>query len=355
MRVGLVLTVVALALLGALLHPLAFLLGLMPFDTRGVVSLVSDAKTLIADLLAWALVTLLALMFALVSWGRAKAKKPKGPRSIRSRERELTRRIVVAIIAYNEAEAIYDLVRGFKAQQDVIDVIVVDNNSTDSTAELASAAGARVVTEPKQGYGWACIRALEEAARTPGAEVVALTEGDGTFDPADLPKFQAYIGQADLVVGTRVVHGLVEQGSQMDYFFTWGNMAVGTLLRFRFWNTQFLGKASLSDVGCTYRMIRREALDQILPDLSVGGHHFSPHMMLVVLSHRLTLVEIPVTFRRRLGTSKGAGASLRKGLSVGLVMIWHILTHSVRPVERQLRAQEDAMAPAAGVVHGRRH
>src|SRR6202011_1948069 len=113
------------------------------------------------------------------------------------------------------------------------EVLVVDNNSSDETAALASAAGARVVRERRQGYGWACMRALREAASVPGAEIIALTEGDGTFDPGDLPKFQAYIGQADLVVGTRVVGGLVENGSQMDYFFTWGNMAVGNLLRFR--------------------------------------------------------------------------------------------------------------------------
>jgi len=104
-------------------------------------------------------------------------------------------------------------------------------------------------------------------------------------------------------------------------------MAVGTLLRFRFWNAQFLGTARLTDVGCTYRVIRRDALERILPQLVVGGHHFSPHMLLVALSHRLSVIEIPVTFRRRLGTSKGAGASLRKGLIVGLVMIGHIAAY----------------------------
>jgi len=332
MRVGVLLAVVALAVLGALLHPLAFLLGLMPFDTRALVNVVSDAKTLIADLLAWGLVGLLLLMVFFVSRGRANARKAKAPRAVWPQQRENPRRIAVGIIAYNEEEAIYDLVRGFKAQPGVIDVIVVDNNSSDSTAAFATAAGARVVTERKQGYGWACIRALQEGARIRGAEAVALVEGDGTFDPADLAKFQAYLGHADLVVGTRVVHGLVEEGSQMDYFFTWGNMAVGSLLQFRFWNTQFLGAARLTDVGCTYRVIRREALEQILPDLVVGGHHFSPHMLLVALSRRLSVVEIPVTFRRRLGFSKGAGASLHKGFAVGLVMIWHILTY--RPTSR---------------------
>jgi hypothetical protein len=332
MRVGLVLTVVGLALVGALLHPLAFLLGLLPFDTQGLIGVFSEAKMLIADLLAWALVSLLGLMLFFVLRGRANARKPKGSRPVRQFHREPARRIVVGIIAYNEAEAIYDLVRDFKAQNDVIEVIVVDNNSTDPTAQLAAAAGARVVTERRQGYGWACIRALQEGALTPGAEVVALAEGDGTFDPADLAKFQSYIGQADMVVGTRVVNGLVEDGSQMDYFFTWGNMAVGTLLRFRFWNAQFLGTARLTDVGCTYRVIRRQALERILPDLVIGGDHFSPHMLLVALTHRLSLIEIPVTFRQRLGVSKGAGGSMQKGLAVGLVMIWHILTY--RPMGR---------------------
>jgi glycosyltransferase involved in cell wall biosynthesis len=131
-----------------------------------------------------------------------------------------------------------------------------------------------------------------------------------------------------MVVGTRVVSSLVEDGSQMDYFFTWGNIAVGTLLRLRFWHPQFLGAASLSDVGCTYRAIRRDALERILPDLVVGANHFSPHMLLVALYRGLSLVEIPVTLRRRIGVSKGAGRSFWAGLRVGLVMIWHILTYS---------------------------
>ena len=150
-------------------------------------------------------------------------------------------------------------------------MLVVDNNSSDGTAELAREAGARVVHESRQGYGYACIGALREGALVPNADVVVLVEGDGTFAATDVAKFQAYIGQADMVVGTRVIRSLVEDGSQMDYFFTWGNIAVGTLLRLRFWHPQFLGAASISDVGCTYRAIRKEALERILPDLVVGA------------------------------------------------------------------------------------
>src|SRR5260370_24679009 len=113
--------------------------------------------------------------------------------------------MVVGIMAYSEAEAIAQLVRNFSAQPGVIQVMVVDNNSADGTAELAKAAGARTVRETKQGYGYACIRALQEGALVQEADVVVLVEGDGTFAPTDLSKFQAYIDQADIVVGTRVV------------------------------------------------------------------------------------------------------------------------------------------------------
>lgn len=322
--------VVALAVIGGLLHPLSFVLSVMPFRTSGLLSVLDSLKLIIADVLGWGVVAILAVMLGLVVRDRLAPGRLKGSR--RPGSVLASKKTVVGIVAYNEAGAISDLVRGFKAQDDVIEVVVVDNNSSDETAQIAEAAGARVVREAKQGYGHACMRALAEGARVADADIVALTEGDGTFAPTDLPKFLAYIDQADMVVGTRVVASLVEDGSQMDYFFTWGNMAVGSLLRLRFWHPQFLGAASLSDVGCTYRAIRRDALRDILPDLNVGGNWFSPHMLLVSLCRGHSLIEIPVTIRKRIGESKGAGRNLWAGLRVGLVMIWHILTY--RPKSR---------------------
>jgi dolichol-phosphate mannosyltransferase len=328
MRALLVLAVVALAIIGALLHPVALLLGLMPFDPDALVQFLDDTKSAIADVLGWAVVALLIVMLAMVIRGRVSPRHSNGARRPESPLR--SKSMAVGIIAYNEAGAIGQLVRDFRAHPDVAEVIVIDNNSSDGTADIATRAGARVVRETRQGYGYACIRALSECAQIRSADVVVLTEGDGTFVADDLPKFSSYIGQADMVVGTRVVSTLIDDGSQMDYFFTWGNMAVGSLLRFRFWHPQFLGAASLSDVGCTYRAIRKESLKRILPDLSVGGNHFSPHMLLVGLYRGLSLVEIPVTLRQRIGESKGAGRAFWPGFKVGLVMIWHILTYSPR-------------------------
>jgi glycosyltransferase involved in cell wall biosynthesis len=214
-------------------------------------------------------------------------------------------------------------------QPSVVKVLVIDNNSTDDTEALASAAGAQVVNETRQGYGYACIRGLTEGLAVPEAEVIVLTEGDGTFYAEDLPKFLAYVDNADLVVGNRVVRGMVDVDSQMDYFFTWGNMAVAMLLRLRFWDGRHLGPAGLMDVGCTYRAIRRPALERILPDLVVGGNTFSVHMLLTAMARGLSVIEIPVRLKPRVGPSKGASQSFAKGLQVGLAMIWHIMTFKV--------------------------
>jgi hypothetical protein len=117
----------------------------------------------------------------------------------------------------------------------------------------------------------------------------------------------------------------------MDHFFTWGNMAVAMLLRLRFWDGRFLGPAGLTDVGCTFRAIRREALGRILPDLQVGGNHFSLHMLLVAMAHDLAVIEIPIRLRRRAGQSKGASQSISMGIAVGLAMIWHIMSFRLQP------------------------
>jgi hypothetical protein len=329
-RAQLGLLVLLLAVLGAVLHPAAFLISNLPWDTTGLVSTLNSARSAIADLLGWAFVALLVLMAAFVARDRLSRRLGSAPaRSETDNVRDTfdIGPMAVAITAYNDAEATADAVRQFKSQPGVIEVIVIDNNSRDNTAELASAAGARVIQERRQGYGYACMRGLLEAARVPGAEVIVLTEGDGTFVGRDIRKFQAYIGQAEMVVGSRVTRELVEKGSQMDHFFTWGNIAVAFLLRLRSWDRQFLGTAGLTDVGCTFRAIRREALLRILPDLAVGGNHFLPHMMLVARARGVSIIEIPVTFRRRVGKSKGASQSLWKGLNVGLAMIWHIMTY----------------------------
>jgi cellulose synthase/poly-beta-1,6-N-acetylglucosamine synthase-like glycosyltransferase len=355
-RVLLVLIVLVLAVLGALLHPLSLALGLLPWDTAPLIALLVRMRETIADFLGWAFLALLAVMVGYVVRGRlarrALASKPAEPNPNAAVSATGTPRVVVAITAYNDADATAQAVSDFLRQPHVIKVLVIDNNSSDKTAELAAAAGATVIRETRQGYGYACIRGLFESLKVPDANVIVLTEGDGSFFADDMSKFLAYADNADLVVGNRVVRGLVDTDSQMDHFFTWGNMAVAMLLRLRFWDGRHLGPAGLMDVGCTFRAIRRPALERILPDLTVGGDHFSPHMLLVAIARDLSVIEIPIRLRRRSGASKGASRSIWKGLAVGLAMIWHILTFRlVQPGQLPGGTTSQATNPNAGISH----
>lgn len=146
-----------------------------------------------------------------------------------------------------------------------------------------------------------------------------LCEGDGTFSAADTKKFLAYMENADMVVGTRTVVEVLDPDSQVDWFINWGNKFIARMLQIRYW-----GKVRLSDVGCTYRAIRKDALERIMPQLNEGGNAFSPHMIGVALENDFRVIEVPVTFRQRIGESKGVGNRKVKGLMVGFKMLWHI-------------------------------
>src|SRR5436853_2115916 len=234
--------------------------------------------------------------------------------------------IVVAMTAYNDEKSIASAVTEFKTQPDVREVIVVDNNSIDGTSTFASQAGARVVREERQGYGYACMRGLEEALQVPKVNVVVLVEGDMTFSGMDLSKLVPYLDNVDMVVGTRTTQELTNDDSQLDWFYVWGNIFLAKMVQFKFFDVRHWGRVRLTDVGCTMRAIRADALKTIIDRLNIGGHCFSPHMLMVSISNGLKVVEVPVTFRKRWGESKGAGAGKRKGFGIGLRMMWHILT-----------------------------
>ncbi|MFQ5875322.1 MAG: glycosyltransferase [Dehalococcoidia bacterium] len=237
------LIVLLLAFIAAITHPLALLLNVAPVDATGLLSFLSAARNFIADLLFWGFLASLVIMLLIIArerlTGRKAVARPtsEGSRLTLGKEAGATlTKMAVALTAYDDAEAIGKAVEDFRSQEGVVEVIVIDNNSRDNTGAVATAAGARVVRETQQGYGYACIRGLREALKVPEAGVIVLCEGDGTFVGADLAKFGAYIGQADMVIGTRVVGQLVEERSQMDTFFTWGNVMAGTFLRLKFWN-----------------------------------------------------------------------------------------------------------------------
>jgi glycosyltransferase involved in cell wall biosynthesis len=230
------------------------------------------------------------------------------------------KRTVIGMPAYNEEANIEQAVRSFLNQQHVDDVVVVDNNSSDDTAEIASGAGATVVSESQQGYGYACQRALAEANER--GDIIGLVEPDGTFVARDIEKLLSYIPDFDFVVGTRTSSELIWEGANMGPFLQWGNWIVAKLLEIMH-NT-----SSITDVGCTFRIIRSEAYEKIRDQFTVGGSHFSPEMLIRVAQQDISMVEVPVNYRARKGESKITGDFV-PAVKLGLVMIAFIIQQKI--------------------------
>ena len=184
------------------------------------------------------------------------------------------------------------------SSSDVVDeVIVVDNNSRDGTADEARQTRARVVQESRQGYGHALQRGLREAT----GDIVIMAEPDGTFIGRDVLKLLAYADDFDMVCGTRTTRELVWEQANMGWFLRIGNWTVAKMIQFLY------GGPSLSDCGCTLRLTHRAALEQIRDDLTVGGSHFLPEMVILALKRSLKIIEVPVNYRGRVGESKITG------------------------------------------------
>jgi glycosyltransferase involved in cell wall biosynthesis len=231
--------------------------------------------------------------------------------------------ISVVMPAYNEAEGIARAIADFRRLPEVDNVVVVDNASTDDTARIAKEAGARVVYEAKKGYGNASKAALLAAA----TDYVVITESDGTFRARDLYKFLTYASEFDVVFGTRTSKTCIWSGANMGWFLRYGNWAVAKLLEY------LHNGPCLTDVGCTYKLLRRESVRNIADHLTVGGSHFSPQLMLAAIRLGLRCVEIPVHYRPRTGVSKITGDSY-KAFRLGLTMIGLIVKARMRSFPR---------------------
>jgi glycosyltransferase involved in cell wall biosynthesis len=228
--------------------------------------------------------------------------------------------LTVVLTAYNDESSIGPAVRDFAGRPEVIRVIVIDNNSRDRTSDVAREAGAHVVVETKQGYGHCVWRALKEASRYQDTDLTVLCEGDMTFRAYDVAKLLAYAPHADIVNGTRIVEQLRERDTQLTTFMYFGNFFAGKLLE-----AKHIGRGTFTDLGTTYKLCRNSALEHLLPLLDPSINlEFNAYFLDMALTNGYSIVECPVTFHSRVGTSKGGNVSNIRALRVGLRMIWGI-------------------------------
>ncbi len=223
----------------------------------------------------------------------------------------IAKTVSVIIPALNEAGNIGRLVGEVKAFSP-LEVIVVDNGSTDRTAEEADREGAVVVAEPRRGYGFACSAGVR-AAR---GEILLFLDGDYSFLPAEIPLLLAPIlnDRADLVLGSRE-KGRILPGA-MPFHQRFGN-------RLTAWLMASLYQISITDLG-PYRAIPRELFTRLqMQEMTYG---WPTEMIVKSARRRARIVEVPVSYQRRqAGRSKVSGT-----LRGTLLATWSILGVTLR-------------------------
>ena len=202
---------------------------------------------------------------------------------------------------------------------DVIEVIVVDNGSTDDGPAIAKSKGATVILEPQRGYGKACLTGIAHVTKNitdPETAIIAFIDGDYSDHPDELPILVSKIEdeEFDFVVGSRT-RGSREKGA-MHFQAIFGNWLACSLMRL-FWGVKF------SDLA-PFRAIRYEPLLELgMRDENFG---WTIEMQIKAFRYGLEIEEVPVSYRRRIGVSKISG-TVSGTIRAGYKILWTIFKY----------------------------
>jgi glycosyltransferase involved in cell wall biosynthesis len=202
-------------------------------------------------------------------------------------------RVSVIIPTHNEAQAIPRVLQDLPSDL-VTEVIVVDSNSNDGTAEIASSMGARVIREPRRGYGRACLTGVA-AANSP--DIVVFLDGDYSDRPAELPILLAPIieGHADITLGSRL--GKQRIRAALPWHQAFGNRLAASLIR-------LLYGPKITDLG-PFRAGRADVLRALGLEETTYGWAVEMILKSALSGYRVT--EVPVSYHPRIGKSKISG------------------------------------------------
>jgi glycosyltransferase involved in cell wall biosynthesis len=225
-------------------------------------------------------------------------------------------KIVVIIPAVNEEESIGKVVNDIP--KDLVDTIIVCNNgSKDQTEKVAKAAGAIVVNENRPGYGWACLKGMDYAAKMEiQPDIIVFIDGDYSDYPQEMPQVVAPIIEQniDLVIGSRAL-GAKEKGS-MTIPQRFGNWLATRLMRL-FYRVRY------TDLG-PFRAIKYDRLMAL--GMSDKTYGWTIEMQLRAAKQKLTYTEVPVNYKKRIGVSKVSG-TIKGTILAGYKIIFAIFKY----------------------------
>lgn len=226
--------------------------------------------------------------------------------------------IKVIIPAFNEEDSISKVIAEIPDMVD--EIIVVNNNSTDATAEIAGKAGATVLSEEKKGYGYACLKGLQYiSTQSTKPNIIVFLDGDYSDHPQELLSIVKPIVEQDVdfVIGARNKE-LRENGSMTPQQ-VFGNWLATSLMKLLF-------KATYTDLG-PFRAIKYEKLLALQMEDKTYG--WTVEMQLKALKHKFTYCEVPVHYKKRIGTSKISG-TIKGTIMAGIKIIGWILKYSFK-------------------------
>lgn len=202
--------------------------------------------------------------------------------------------VSVVFATYKEKDSVKAVIEDFFATGFVDEIVVVSNNAENGTDEEVKKTKARLIREPRQGYGHTYQTGIKEAR----GDYIILCEPDGTFIGSDLERFLVYAKSGfDVVLGSRTGQNTLLSGADMGLGRKFANVFEAKTIEVLF-NTN-----ALTDVGCTYKLFTKNALKKLTPLWKSSNSLFATELVLLTVQENMKFIEIPVTFKKRLGTS----------------------------------------------------
>ena len=210
--------------------------------------------------------------------------------------------VSVIFPTYKEKDSVRKAIEEFDYRGFVDEIVVVDNNAEAGTREEVGKTRAKLIKEPKQGYG----HAIRKGLKTAKSDLLIIAEPDGSFDGRDVVKLLAYSDDFEVVFGSRTHRPFYQRDSDMTFVKRIGDVMLGKLA-----NILFL-RYPVTDLGCTLRLTSRKAWEKIKKECRSADGILATEWVLVAMKNDLKFVEIPINYRARIGKSAVSGTPLKK-------------------------------------------